>query len=220
MSTPFQQIYDLTDIIKTDTRLLNKPKNLIYQLYYSYLKMAISYFKYDCYKDISVANVIPFSQVEYVYVANGITKNFTLDSIPPINNFFYVSIDNMEITQLNYSYDSIDNQIIFDTIPLSKSNIYVASYNIGQFNADLEEREMDILSEGMIIPFLKEHINYSELLSQMVYGSDFKLYSQAAHIKELNDTLLNQQSYLKQLINEYTFKANINGLMGLGGGLI
>ena len=216
--TSFIEIYNMNEIIKTDTRLVGKPKNLIYQLYFQYLQTAIGYFKSDCYQDI--IDITPFSQIEYGFTGNGTTKIFTLDSQPPIGSLFYVSLDNMET--IKYSYDSILNQITFIDAPLSQSDIYIGAYIIGQFNsANLNFSEKDILCQGMIVPWLQQQRNSDQLLHQMVFGTDFKIYSQGAHIEQLNNTLDSQYlKFVMSRINMYSWKENPNGLMGLGGGLI
>lgn len=216
--TSFIDIYNLNEIIKADTRLIGKSKNLIYQLYYQYLQISISYFKYACYQNIT--DITPFQMTEYTFIGDGVTKIFTLDSLPSIGSLFYVSINNIETIQ--YAYDNVLNKITFNTIPALNSDIYVGSYIIGQFNsANLNFTEKDILCQGMIVPWLQQQRNSDQLLHQMVYGSDFKIYSQAEHIKQLNDSIDSQYlKFVMSRINEYSWKENPNGLMGLGGGLL
>lgn len=212
--TPFKEIYDLNTAIKTDTRLYSKPQNLIYQLYSNYLKYAISIFEYDCYQDIT--NNEFFKQIEFAFIGDGMTDTFTLD-LTPIGDIFYITIDDVEIPITNYIYDNVNNQIKFNTIPTNNSNIYIANYSIGQFNVDLNNREKQILSEALNIPWLQQQINTDTLLNQMVYGADFKIYSQAEHIQQLNKTLKDQKDYVQNLITEYTYKQP-KDLKGLGGG--
>ena len=217
--TPFTDIYDLNSSIKLDTRINGKPTNLIYQLYYNYLKMAISIFQYDCYQNIT--DVIGFSQNEFSFVGDGIKNNFVLDIVPPINSLFYVSVNNIEIPKRSYTYDNINNKIIFNIIPTINGDIYIASYIIGQFNsAILNFRELQIMTEAINIPWLEQNLNRDQLLQQMVYSSDFKIYSQSSHIQQLKNVIDTQKRYVNQLINEYTYKACPNGVLGLGGGIL
>ena len=66
---------------------------------------------------------------------------------------------------------------------------------------------------------LQQQLNTDRLLNQMVYGSDFKIYSQGEHIRQLNETIENQKRYIRELISKYSYTSNPKGLIGLGGGL-
>jgi hypothetical protein len=218
MSTPFVDIYSLNDVIKTDSRLMNKPTNLRYQLYYKYLLFAISYFNDDCYKDIDTHT--PFSQKEYSFVGNGVINSFVLDEAPPENCLFYISVNNSSNGYL-YSYNEETLTMNITPTPPNSSDIYVAGYIIGEFSANLNIKEKMILVEGMCVPWYEEFKNRNNLLQQAVYGSDFKRTSQAEHIKQLSISTDNHYwKNVKAKINEYTWKSNPDNLLGLGGGLI
>jgi len=183
------------------------------------MKMAISLFQYDCYQNIT--DVTGFTQNEFSYVGDGLTNNFILDVVPPINSLFYVSVNNIEIPKGSYTYDVINNKIIFNVIPVINGVIYIASYIIGQFNsAILNFREVQIMAESINVPWLEQNLNRDQLLQQMVFSSDFKLYSQSSHIQQLKSVVETQKRYVGQLINEYTYKACPNGVLGLGGGIL
>lgn len=218
ISTQFTNIYDLNEVIKLDSRLQNKPINLIYELYYKYLTFAISYFVDDCYKNLN--NLTPFSQIEYEFTGDGVNNQFILDTAPPSNTNFYIDI-NGNIDGITYSYDVSNLKITVNPIPPLSSTINIASYIIGEFVEDLNMKEKAILAEGMNVPYLEEKRNREELLHQSVYGSDFKMYSQGEHIHQLNNSIDNQYwRTVKTMINDYSFKQNPNGLFGLGGGIL
>lgn len=218
MGTNFTEIYDLNETLKLDTRLFGKPDNLIYSLKFKWLKYAISIFDNDCYQDINTFT--PFSQTEYEFVGSGANNIFTLNPIPSANCNFYISVDDIN-SGYSYTFDNINNQLTITPIPPLNSQIYISAYIIGSFNVDLTIREQNILSEGMLVPWLEQQKNRNDLLNQMVFSGDFKMYSQANHISEV-DKISDNQYYkkVKSMINEYSYRRNPNGIKGLGGGLI
>lgn len=56
-----------------------------------------------------------------------------------------------------------------------------------QFNQDLSDEEEEILSSLMIIEYLSPKIITSDLLQQSLSSKDYKIYSQANHIKEIKE---------------------------------
>lgn len=221
MSTSFLNIYNLNEVIKNDNRLQKKTANQLYSLYYLYLTYAISYFTLDCYQNLE--DNIPFSQQEYLFTSDGIDNQYLLSSTPIFGCKFYVGFresSDLIYTQIfNYTFDSNTNIITINNNPPLNYEVYISAYIIGQFNADLTTLEKSILSNGMLVPYSQEQEFKNSLLSQMVYGGTSKLYSQANHIREVKDVTNNQYfNVVKGMINEYSFKANPNGVKGLGGG--
>ena len=202
-------------MIKSDGRLNAKPLNLIYQLYYQYLSFAISYFNDDCYKNLD--NIIEFDQKEYVFIGDGIKNKFVLDTAPPIDCEFYISTDLS--SDYSYSYNKDTLEITITPTPPT-GEVYIAGYIIGEFIEILNMKEKIILVEGMNVPYLEEKRNKEELLTQSVYSGDFRRTSQAEHIHQINISIDNQYwKNVKTLINEYSYKQDPKGLLGLGGGL-
>ena len=227
MSTPFKKIYDTLELIKNDSRLNNKPTNLLYQTYYKYLDVSIGIFFRECYKDLTQQT--PFQQIEYGFVSDGSSNTFILNnpSTPFIDGLLYIGYSKdlntnpTEITTANYSYDSNTNTITINGITIPSGNIlYAASYKIGEFNEILDYDERLILAEGMNIPFLEEKQNTNSQLTQRVWGAQQNQSSQGEHIKQVNNVVETQRKRVDNLINKYTYLANPNKSKGLGGGLI
>ena len=220
MFTTFQSIYDLNSIITNDSRIVGKPKNLVYQLYYSYLVFGISYFRKKCYQNLD--DFVPFSQIEYSFIGNGSTKTFNLSPIPPtVYDGFYVSVNDVD-TGITYGFDPTTNIMTINPAPPLDAEIYIANYVIGQFNnVQLTLSEMVILAESCSVPYLKAFVQKSTLLSQMVYSSDFKIFSQGSHILAVSKVADEQYfKTVKSLINDYSYNENPNGVLGLGGGIL
>ena len=195
---------------------MNKPYNLVYQLYYKYLCFAISMFESDCYHNLN--DIIPFSQSENTFIGDGINGSFIIEDALPSGANFYISVDNIS-SGYSYTYEEVTKTVTITPVPNNLSDVYIVWYIIGSFSDTLTIQEMDILSSGMLIPWQQEQLNRNNLLQQAVYSSDFKMNSQAEHIKQLNVSIDNQYwKNVKSKINEYSFKYNPN-LNGLGGGL-
>lgn len=214
MGTNFTDIYDINEILKLDTRLLGKPDNIVYSWKYKWLKYAISIFENDCYKDLS--KITPFSQIEYEFISDGIKNEYILTPIPITDSSFYVSVDNSD--DYSYTYNKTTNTLTISPIPILNSNIYISAYIIGSFDESLNFQEQTILSEAMIIPYLEQERNRSELLNMMVYSGDAKIYSQANHLDTLNNIVDNQYyKRVRMMITDYSYKQNPNNSKGLSG---
>ena len=84
-------------------------------------------------------------------------------------------------------------------------------YILNEFNRDLTDLEMNIISYNMVVHYLSPKINNIELLKQSLSSKDYQIYSQANHLKELmnlrNDSIqkfhywMNRYGYLKRLEN-------------------
>jgi len=55
----------------------------------------------------------------------------------------------------------------------------------GYFISDLTQEEINILATGMVLIWLQRQIDSIEVIKQHFSGADFKLTSQAAHLKQL-----------------------------------
>lgn len=223
MGTSYKDIYCLADVIRNDSRLVGKPQNQVYALFYAYLQHAISYFVYDCYVDLN--DRVPFSQEQYYFTSDGVDNEYLLSPSPPIDCEFYVGYrpnsDTQFVQTYNFTYDSLTNVLTINDNPPNTYEIYVSGYIIGQFNQTLNIKEKDILANGTLVPWSQEQVFKNSLLNQIVYGGTSKIYSQANHINSTLDVVNSQYyKFVMGMINEYSYKANPNKIRGLGGGLV
>jgi hypothetical protein len=77
-----------------------------------------------------------------------------------------------------------------------------------QYNNDLTNEEIEILANLMILEWLKPKIYSMELLKQSMSTKDFKLYSQANHLKELQELKKETEAEINRLIVSYTYSSN------------
>lgn len=88
-----------------------------------------------------------------------------------------------------------------------------------QFNVTLSSAEIQILSEIMKLRWLEQKINDENLLSQQFSDHDYRLTSQAAHLRGLLTLKRETQSLVRQMQHNYVkVKDRSPDFSGLAGG--
>lgn len=220
MATSFEEIYCLNAVIKNDQRLYNKPAYSIYALNWKYLQMAIAMFQYDCRKNLY--DNVPFSLTEYSFTGDGVNNIFKLEPAPKFTNSidFNVSkqIDcntpSVQIT--DYIWDDVNETITLPNIPEIGSVISINTYEVGQFNEDLDYDEKKILAEAMNIFYYEEYMTNTKVLNFATYGGSIKMHSQAEQEKVVLDAFRTAKREVEGDIVRYTYKTAPHLLYGLG----
>lgn len=222
MSTSFKSVYDLNKLIKNDPRLANLDDCELNSIRFGYLKFAISYFMYDCRKDLN-DRTDPVTS-GYEFNADGVDNQFILDPAPSAGSKFvvYTLVENEKTQITGYTFSTETNVLTTDVVYPTGTTIIVKAYTIGEFNDDLDIRELNILAEGMNVPYIEEAKNDENVMKYIVSGKSLRFFSQANHITAMNESVNNQKyNMLDSLISEYSYKGNednYNGLSGRGGG--
>lgn len=76
------------------------------------------------------------------------------------------------------------------------------------FVSDLDDYEVDILSELMVEVWYKPHINYTDLLRNKLSTKDFTTFSPANLQKENRESYELAHKRARSMINEYSFRMN------------
>lgn len=76
------------------------------------------------------------------------------------------------------------------------------------YNQTLTDEEVEILSNLMVVEWLKPRINSIELLRQTMSTKDYTMYSQANHLNSLKALKNETQSDIDRLIVSYTYSNN------------
>lgn len=220
MATPVNDIYELF-VRKVDVSdfVCKQTDDKTYQDFWFWLQDAIGTYGDYCYNDLDFN--VEYSRQIYEFAGDGITTIFNLSPSPQTSAEFYVEVDGVKLDDDKYSFNDITDDLTFVTAPPAPSdgddNIYIGTYILGEFTADLNIQEKQILSEAMIIPYTKEKLNRESLLLQKVYSRDLGIYSQANHIKSLNEILQRQIEETDQKIMMYSYKQDPDDLEGMGG---
>ena len=77
-----------------------------------------------------------------------------------------------------------------------------------QYNSTLTDEEVEILSNLMVLEWLKQRINSIELLKQNMSLKDYHMYSQANHLDTLLKLRKDTISDIDRLIVSYTYSNN------------
>ena len=76
------------------------------------------------------------------------------------------------------------------------------------FVSDLEDYEVDRLSELMVEAWYKPHVNYTDLLRNKLSTKDFTTFSPANLQKENRESYELAHKRARSMINEYSFRMN------------
>ncbi|MCY8513834.1 hypothetical protein [Bacillus atrophaeus] len=116
----------------------------------------------------------------------------------------------------DYSFLNISEKDLSDTLePLLRSssikfrrckkNLSDRDQTLKQFNENLSDEEKEILACFMVVEYLTPKIITADLLHQTLSSKDFKLYSQANHIKEIRELRNLIKKEAEDLMLQYTY---------------
>lgn len=212
--TGFEEIYELSTIIMEDEKIKQAPVYQKYLILYKFLQFGIGHFNTRCFKDLTT--IRPFEYKEYNLTGDGVETEYQLnENTSPEDANIYVEIETeldsgvfipMKLT--DYHFDKVTSTIVFNN-PINYGfhcNIY--TYVIGYFYDDLDLAEKTILAKEMGIPFIESQLKKESLMNQMIYGTGAKMYSQAEHLKQLNNILKDERYEVEGLINAYTYESS------------
>lgn len=95
-----------------------------------------------------------------------------------------------------------------------KVDIFDKDDDAQQFNVDLSIHEIEILSNLMTLEWIKRQMKSVSLLKQMLGDKDFRLTSQANHLKVLIDLKAETEKEVQSLITKYSYTNNRQSLYG------
>lgn len=210
--TYFSDIYCLNGYIVKDKNMCSTPPYLHFKKKWGYLQYSISYFQYDCLKDLY--DYEPFYLQTYKFISNGEDVSLELYPIPDKEDFnvgivFYDNEEEsfIELPNNEYVFNYETNIVTLNNPIQEDVEIRVSAYADGYFNSELDFDEKTILAEGMTVPYLEANRNTPQVLQQILYGGSNKMYSQAEMQKQLNNSISSQQQYVETRIINYSFRA-------------
>lgn len=212
--TGFEEIYELSTIIMEDEKVKQAPIYKKYLILYKFLQFAIGHFNIRCFKDLKT--IRPFEYKEYNILGDGIETEYQLsEELSPDDMDIYVEIETesgsgvfIPMNPTDFSFDKVTSTITFVNPINNKFRCNIYTYVIGYFYDDLDVEEKVILAKEMGIPFLESQLKKESLTNQMIYGTGAKMYSQAEHMKQINNILKNERYEIEGLINAYTYESD------------
>ena len=206
--TYFNEIYELATTIMESEEIRQAPLYKKYLFLYRFLQFSIGEFNTRCYRDLTT--ICPYSYDKYQIIGDGLENEFEIPNPLSSDSKVYIEKESenniyIPITSVDYTIDNIKNCIAFNVTPKEGEKINIYVYQIGYFYDTLEIEEKSILANGMMIAFYQGQLNKTTLLNQQVYGVGAKMYSQAEHIRRLQDLLKTVRYEWTAAINAYTY---------------
>lgn len=93
-----------------------------------------------------------------------------------------------------------------------KSDLKNHDKEVKQFNNTLSDDEIEILAVLMVTEYLSSILVTSELLKPVMTDADFKIYSQANHIKEISNLRKDLRREASQLMTDYSYYKGLGDL--------
>ena len=87
-----------------------------------------------------------------------------------------------------------------------KQDLTLRDDQMGAFEVDLTDMELEILSSLMLVAYLKPKVVSSDTFKLAMSDADYKIYSQANHIKEMLSLYKEMRTEVDKLITKYTYK--------------
>lgn len=79
---------------------------------------------------------------------------------------------------------------------------------IDSFDTELDDLEIELLSLGMVLEWLRPQINSTALTSQFIGGKEEKFYAQANHLNALKDLFNTTRLEIKKIQRDYGYRNN------------
>lgn len=216
--TSYSRVYEMNKVIKNDPRLANLDACELNAIRFRYLQYAISYFVYDCRKDLNKRS--DPQSMSYEFEGDGLETEFILSPTPPdgIDLVVYLIQDGVPKELKEFNYNSEYNTITFSVPIAPGTGLLVKTFTTGYFEEDLDIRELNILSEGMIVPYLEEAKNDENAMKYIISGKSLRFFSQANHLEAMNTNVASQAyKMVGSLISEYSYKGSVDNYKSMSG---
>lgn len=155
----------------------------LYSDLYGYLTVAIPEFTRPSgiTKKISEI-VIPSGETE-TFDGDGNTVAFNITVIPIANSIIEVSVDSVVLQSTEYTFDTETNVLTFANAPTAGTdNVQFSWYFPGEFSADLNTYEKNILSDLLIYKWTLKEKNHLPDIRRLLRDTDYQLYSESTSI--------------------------------------
>lgn len=160
-------------------------------------------------------DVTESSRSIYEYNFTGTSDTRVLNPPPATNSQFYVQLNG--IPHADFSFNESNNEMTINNAPDGDNSVYIGAYFDGQFNNSLNLTERGLILDFMQLAYIDTQVVKEKLLNQRVYGKDYGMHSQAAHIKSMESLYDMKYRRLYQRVMMYTYRQDPDELRRLGG---
>lgn len=128
-----------------------------------------------------------------------------------VYNIFLAKITDYGLPQLTTEIqDSIlETQLTSACVKFAdicKENLYARNEELGEFTDTLSESSKEILSELMLVEWLKPQLYKSEFFENALSTKDFSVFSPANLLKEIRSTYLMAKDNARYMMINYSYR--------------
>jgi hypothetical protein len=192
----------------SDALLSISDRNFVYG---NYIKSASSKFT-ECDKDLSLRN--DATGVTKTFNGDGATATFTMASTALTGSEYVVLVDGATSVS---GTDFIVSGNIFTFSAgyypaTGTDNVSISWEFAGEFEENLTELEQEIVTNMMVLEWLKPKVNHMDLLEYRLGSKDFQMFSPANFLKELRELKKDIESEIDFLIVKYSYNNDLSDL--------
>jgi len=154
----------------------------------------------------NLSNQEPYDYHTDEFIADGLNKTYVLTDYPTLPNEDAISlIVTVDGENVGYTFTESTKTFVLTNLPTVNSEGSIGYLFTGQFNEDLSEEEILILSYGMLLSWFSakfyKHDNYKNKITPRDYTS----FSSANLLDKLLEVKKETTRELRVLINSYTY---------------
>lgn len=132
---------------------------------------------------------------------------FTYEFLAKISEYEFLQLpaaDRYEIIDgyMKKAVAAFKNNCVYDLA--TNANDEERKYEVEVIDEDVDELT-DIISEGMVVQWLKQYVYQQELLQNSINTRDYSSYSPAELLKRVGDAYMKAQKDFVQMIREYSY---------------
>jgi hypothetical protein len=163
----------------------------------------------SCLKDLSDNE--PFDFHTDTFVADGVNKTYILSKYPNSPNPDAIRLS-AKVNSVNVEYNFDEETLTFDLVNLpDEDDEVIIGYDFfGQFQANLNEEEILILSYGMLLSWFSRILYKHENFRNRITPKDYNTFSSANLLDKLLQIKKDAEKQIRNLIISYSF----NGFTG------
>jgi len=132
---------------------------------------------------------------------------FTDAFLSKITEYEFIQLDEKDVTS---SVDGYMKRALTHFRKVCKYDFFTTADDyVREFDIDIPNEDIDelaeIVSEGMVVQWLKQYVNKQEILENVLNTRDFTTYSPAELLLRVGNAYADARKNFTQMIREYSF---------------